>query len=286
MKNRYKLKESLAAFLFILPSLAGVTVFYVVPYVICAVKSMFTGGSFTGLANYKALFESRTFLLALRNTGVFILAAIPLLMAVSFAFSLFLNSFKGVSAFFRSSLLIPVVVPVASLVAVWQVMFDDYGAVNSLLHSLGLQEIGFFDSDFSMVMIILIYVWKYTGFCTLLFTAGLASVPRQLYESARLDGASRWKLVTRITVPMITPTIFFVLIMEIIYSFKIFREVFVLFGEYPSENVYFLQHFINNNYSNLNYSRLSAAAVVMSLFVIVMLLAFFFFERRKSRGMR
>lgn len=133
-----------------------------------------------------------------------------------------------------------------------------------------------------MVMIIIIYVWKYCGFCVVLFSAGLASVPQHLYESARLDGASSFKLVTKITVPMITPTTFFVFLMEIIYSFKIFREVFALFGDYPNENVYFLQNFINNNYYNLNYPRLSAASVILSLFIILLLLAFYAFERRHS----
>lgn len=131
-------------------------------------------------------------------------------------------------------------------------------------------------------VIIIIYIWKYCGFCVILFTAGLANVNHSLYESAQLDGANSFQLVTRITIPLITPTTFFVSLMEIIYSFKIFREVFALFGEYPNKNVYFLQNYINNNYYNLNYPRLSSASIIMSVMIIALMFVFFMFERKYS----
>lgn len=277
-----KRKNYIIAYLFLLPSLLGIAVFYIVPYIICLVKSMFIGNSFVGITNYIELFNNNTFLLALKNTGIFTVIAIPLLMVISFLLALFLNSFEKISSFFRSSFLIPVVVPVASLICVWQVIFDDYGAINTVLNYLGLDTVRFFNSEFSMVMIILIYVWKYCGFCVILFTAGLANVPTSLYESARLDGAGAFQIVRKITIPMITPTTFFVFLMEIIYSFKIFREVFALFGDYPNESVYFLQNFINNNYYNLNYPRLSSASVILSLFIIIVLLLFFLFEKKRN----
>lgn len=275
-------KEKYTAFLFLLPSLIGVTVFCIAPYIICFVKSLYIGTTFVGLKNYIDLFQNKAFLLALKNTIVFTFIAIPLLMIISFLIALFLNSYKKISSFFRSALIIPVVVPVASLICVWQIIFDDYGAVNNFLNSLGLNTIEFFNSGFSMIMIILIYVWKYSGFCVILFTAGLANVNHSLYESARLDGANSFQLVTKITIPMITPTTFFVFLMEIIYSFKIFREVFSLFGEYPYEDIYFIQNFINNNYHNLNYPRLSSASIILSVFIILILLIFFIFERKHS----
>ena len=277
-----KRKEAVTAYLLILPSFAGILIFYVVPYIICFIKSLFVGKKFVGFKNYISLFQNNTFLLALKNTMVFMVVAIPLLMAVSFFLALYLNSFKRLSGIFKSSLLIPVVVSVASLICVWQVLFDDYGAVNALLTKLGGENVSFFGSSFSMVMIVVIYVWKYSGFCVVLFSAGLAGVPDALYESARLDGASKIKLITKITVPMITPTSFFVFLLAVIYSFKIFREVFALFGNYPDENVYFLQNFINNNYYNMNYPRLSSASVILSLIIIALLLVFYLFERKAN----
>lgn len=277
-----KRKNYIIAYLFILPSFVGVAVFYVVPYIICLFSSMFVGSNFVGIQNYISLFQNGTFLLALKNTAVFTAAAIPLLMIISFLIALFLSSFARISSFFKSSLLIPVVVPVASLICVWQLLFDDYGAINGLITSLGFNAASFFNSSCSMLMIILIYVWKYCGFCVLLFTAGLASVPHSMIESARLDGASAYKIVTKIKLPMIAPTSFFVFLMAIIYSFKIFREVFALFGDYPNKNVYFLQNFINNNYYNLNFPRLSSASIILSAFIIIVLLVFFKLESKKN----
>lgn len=280
MKQKHK--EYIIAYLFILPSLLGIAVFYIVPYIICLIKSLFIGNEFVGLQNYVQLFSNNTFLLALKNTAVFTITAVPLLMMISFLLALFLNSFKKISSFFRSAFLIPVIVPVASLICVWQLIFDDYGAINNLLNQLGLNTVEFFNSTFSMVMIIFIYIWKYCGFCVILFTAGLANINQSLYESARLDGANGFQLVIGITIPMITPTTFFVFLMEIIYSFKIFREVFALFGDYPNVNVYFLQNFINNNYYNLNYPRLSSASIILSIMIIAIMFIFFMFERKHS----
>ena len=154
--------------------------------------------------------------------------------------------------------------------------------INGILNSFGLDSVKFFGGGFSMVMIIFIYIWKNCGFCVILFTAGLANIPEQYYESARLDGASKLKTVTKISLPLITPTAFFAFLMAVIYSFKIFREVFVLFGDYPDENVYFLQNFINNNFKNLNFAHLSSASIVFSIFLILLLLVFFIFERKRN----
>lgn len=280
MKQKHK--ETIIAYFFILPSLLGIAVFYMIPYIICLIKSLFVGSEFVGLQNYVQLFLNKTFLLALKNTAIFSVTAIPLLMIISFLLALFLNSFKRISSFFRSAFLIPVIVPVASLICVWQLIFDDYGAINNLMNQFGLNTVAFFNSPFSMVMIIFIYIWKYCGFCVILFTAGLANINQALYESARLDGANGFRLVTDITIPMITPTTFFVFLMEIIYSFKIFREVFALFGDYPNENVYFLQNFINNNYYNLNYPRLSSASIILSIMIIAIMFVFFMYERKHS----
>ena len=136
-----KRKEYFTAFLLILPSLIGIAVFYVIPYIICFIKSLYIGQNFVGLTNYIQLFSNNTFLLALKNTAVFTVIAIPLLMMVSFLLALFLNSFEKISSFFRSAFLIPVVVPVASLICVWQVVFDDYGAINGLLNTLGFDNV-------------------------------------------------------------------------------------------------------------------------------------------------
>ena len=279
---KYKTRTRIAAALFILPSFLGILIFYIIPYIICFLNSMYSGGDFTGVANYAELLENNAFWLAMKNTAVFMGVGITLLLVISFLLALFFNSFKKISAFFRSALLIPVIVPSASLICVWQLFFEDKGVINGILNSFGLDSVKFFGGGFSMVMIIFIYIWKNCGFCVILFTAGLANIPEQYYESARLDGASKLKTVTKISLPLITPTAFFAFLMAVIYSFKIFREVFVLFGDYPDENVYFLQNFINNNFKNLNFAHLSSASIVFSIFLILLLLVFFIFERKRN----
>lgn len=275
---KFEKKQVVWAYIFLLPSLIGIAVFYVIPYIMCVYSSFVSKGSFAGLDNYIKLFQNKAFLYALRNTVIFTAVAIPLLMIISFLIAKFLASFKKISAFFRSAYLMPIVIPAASLIYVWQLLFDDYGFVNNILSSLGIDTVQFFSSGFSMVMIIIIYIWKNCGFCVILFTAGLANLPKSVHESAYLEGASGFKTTIKITLPLITPTTFFVFLMAVINSFRMFRESFSLFGTYPNENIYFLQNFINNNYNNFNYPQLASSAIVMSLIFIGLMLIFFLYE--------
>ena len=279
---KFEKKQVVWAYIFLLPSLIGIAVFYVIPYIMCVYSSFVSKGSFAGLDNYINLFQNKAFLYALRNTVIFTAVAIPLLMIISFLIAKFLTSFKKISAFFRSAYLMPIVIPAASLIYVWQLLFDDYGIVNNILSSLGIDTVQFFSSGFSMVMIIIIYIWKNCGFCVILFTAGLANLPKSVHESAYLEGASGFKTTIKITLPLITPTTFFVFLMAVINSFRMFRESFSLFGTYPNENIYFLQNFINNNYNNFNYPQLASSAIVMSLIFIGLMLIFFLYERKSD----
>ena len=279
---KFEKKQVVWAYIFLLPSLIGIAVFYVIPYLMCIYSSFVSNGSFAGLDNYIKLFQNKAFLYALRNTVIFTAVAIPLLMIISFLIAKFLASFKKISAFFRSAYLMPIVIPAASLIYVWQILFDDYGVVNNILSSLGIDTVQFFSSGFSMVMIIIIYIWKNCGFCVILFTAGLANLPKSVHESAYLEGASGFKTTIKITLPLITPTTFFVFLMAVINSFRMFRESFSLFGTYPNENIYFLQNFINNNYNNFNYPQLASSAIVMSLIFIGLMLIFFLYERKSD----
>lgn len=279
---KFEKKQVVWAYIFLLPSLIGIAVFYVIPYIMCIYSSFVSKGSFAGLDNYIKLFQNKAFLYALRNTVIFTAVAIPLLMIISFLIAKFLTTFKKISAFFRSAYLMPIVIPAASLIYVWQLLFDDYGVVNNILSSLGIDTVQFFSSGFSMVMIIIIYIWKNCGFCVILFTAGLANLPKSVHESAYLEGASGFKTTIKITLPLITPTTFFVFLMAVINSFRMFRESFSLFGTYPNENIYFLQNFINNNYNNFNYPQLASSAIVMSLIFIGLMLIFFLYERKSD----
>jgi multiple sugar transport system permease protein len=153
------------------------------------------------------------------------------------------------------------------MVFFWKNLFSYDGALNGFFRSLGLGKINWLDSNLALPVMIFIFLWKNLGYNMVLFLAGLGNVPREYYEAARTDGASPLQCFTRITLPCLYPTLTLVLIMSIINSFKIFREIYLVTGNYPHESIYTLQHFMNNMFASLNYPRLTSAAAVL-VFII------------------
>ncbi|MMZ66594.1 L-arabinose transport system permease protein AraP [compost metagenome] len=131
-----------------------------------------------------------------------------------------------------------------------------------------------------MVVIVLIFVWKTMGYNMILFTAGLSSVPENLVEAARLDGASERYIFLSIKLRYLSPVIFFVVLYAVICSFKIFREVYMLVGNYPADGLYMLQNFINNTFQSGAYPKLSSAAVWQATGMIVVIGLLFGLERK------
>ena len=283
-----KTRNVINAFLFVLPCLLGALVFYAIPFVINLYYS-FTQNTgrvtFVGLNNYIALFQNSAFILAIKNTGCFNVLAVPLLVAVSLFFALLLNrGIKNIS-FFRSSLIYPLIIPSASVILVWQLLFEDKGVINGLLQRLNLETVPFLNSGWSMYIIVLLFIWKNCGYNVILFLAGLNMIPRELFEASEMEGASKFFTLRRITLPLLVPTTFFVALISIINSMKIFREVYLLTGAYPYEGLYMIQHFMNNNFENLDYGRLSTASVIVSV-VIALILYFLFRQEKKSDYMQ
>lgn len=279
---KLKTKQAWTGFFFALPALAGIFIFYLVPYCISLYHGFTIQGEFVGFTNFIMLIKSNTFWTAMKNTGIFSLFAIPLAVVIPLLISLFLATFDKHTGFFSTLFLSPMIIPIASVIYVWQIFFDDYGVINSLLQRLGVSPVSFFKGPWAMALVIFIFVWKNCAYNIILFSAGLRKIPREVREPARLDGANRLQVLTKITLPLLRPTTFFVVLLTIISSFKIFREVYLLYGQYPDEHLYMIQHFMNNNFYNLNYPRLSAASILLSLLIIAVMLVFFRFERRSS----
>ncbi|GHU81999.1 sugar ABC transporter permease [Clostridia bacterium] len=275
-----KKKNSLIGLMFASPAIVGVLLFYLVPYVMSIYYSFTQFGQFPTFDNYASLFSNAAFGLALKNTAVFSAIAIPLAVIIPFLIALFLNTFDKHIEFFRSLFLSPLIVPIASVIFVWQIVFSDTGIINGVVNSFGFAPIYFFNGQWSMVIVILIFVWKNCAYNIILFSAGLAKISKEIKESARLDGATSRQIVWYIVIPIINPTVFFVILLTIISSFKIFREIYLLYGAYPDENVYMLQHFMNNNFYNLNYPRLSTASIILSVFIITILFIIFKFDKK------
>src|SRR5699024_3700852 len=171
----------------------------------------------------------------------FIVIGVPLLMVFSFLLALLLfDKFKGATVF-RSLFLYPLVLPAASVVIVVQAFFSDGGLVNQLLSALGLPIEDWIQSEYAFPILVGLYIWKNCGYDLILFLAGLAAIPKEYREAAASEGASYLQTVRYITLPLLMPTFFFILIVSIINSFKSFREAYLLGGANPHESIYMLQ---------------------------------------------
>ncbi|QNU67341.1 sugar ABC transporter permease [Ruminiclostridium herbifermentans] len=285
---KLKTRQSIAGFAFALPSLSGFALFFAIPFVI-SLYYCFTegvgGARFVGLKNFNDLLHSGSFLLAAKNTLIFNAISVPLIMALSLIFAILLNrQIKGLS-FFRSSFILPMVIPAASVILVWNIMFSQYGVLNNLLNTFGItSDVDWIRSDWSMWILVLLYVWKNCGYNVILLLAGLNNIPKEYYEAARIDGARAFDCFTRITIPFLIPTGFFVFMISIVNSFKVFREAYLLAGSYPSLKIYMLQHFMNNNFMNLSYQRLTTAAFLMAILVALLVMVLYKVEGRFGRG--
>lgn len=279
-----KTKRSILGLLFISPYYIGCLVFYFLPFLVGLYYSMtegFGNKRFAGFKNYVRLFQNEAFLIALKNTVIFMIIAIPLLMVAALFTGMLVHSLKDFGKAIQGILIVPMIVPIASVVKVWQILLDDSGVVNHLLSVLGMEEQRFFQGGWAMVIIIFIFIWKNFGYLSIFYSVALLAVPAECVEAARLDGAGKYKIFTKIILPFLQPTTFFVLLLAIINSFKIFREVFLLTGEYPDTSIYLIQHYMNNNFYNLDYQKLSAASTVLTL-CIVLVVALVFRKERKS----
>ncbi len=264
---------------FLCPSFLGVCLFFIIPFAV-VVKYAFTdiNGALVHFENFKNLFSNPVFKLAAKNTLTFSAMAVPLSVVLALVLALMLECrIPGKSAF-RTFFLSPLMVPVASIVLIWQGLFNYNGSVNVLIQALGGTAVDWLNSDRAQLVVILLFLWKNLGYDMILFMAGIANIPRDLLEVAEVEGASKAYQLFAIKLRYLSPTILFVTILSLINSFKIFREVFLLAGSYPYESLYTLQHFMNNMFNSLDYQKLSAAAVVMALVMIVLIALLFAVE--------
>ena len=273
-QNKKKHKKTVCSLLFLAPSFIGVLLFFFVPFSVFVYYSMIDNPvrkNFVLFDNFIALMSNKAFQMAAANTLKFTLVSVPLAVILSLLMACMLDKSIPFKSQFRSFFLTPMMVPVASVVLVFQVIFNQNGVLNEFLSVFGQDKIDWFKSDYAMVIVVILFLWKNLGYNMILFMAGLAAVPQEVMDAAKMDGAGDFQMFVHLKLKYLSPTIFFVTIFSIINSFKVFREVYLLTGDYPYESLYMLQHFMNNAFQSLNYQRLSAAAIVMSLFMIVII---------------
>lgn len=179
-------------------------------------------------------------------------------------------------------LLLPYIMPVVGTVILVELLFAQAGLVNRALYTLGLPVADWLRSPHAFTVVLLLYLWKNTGYAVILLLSGLITIPNDLYAAASLDGANRWQQFTRITVPQMWYSVFFAAVFSLINAFKCFREIFLIGGTHPHTSIYMLQHFINNAFEKLNSPKLAVASVLLLGVITVVFGLFYRFVMRKE----
>ena len=278
-------RGGITALPFLLPAIAGFTVFYLAPMVISVFISMtdwngldrllapgFMKEHFTGLANYTAILGSEEFRKTLGNTLEYIALYIPLMLAVSLAAATLLSRQKKGVGVFRVLWYIPVLTSWVAASLIWKsILAPKYGAMNGILGFFGIEGPGWLlDAKWAMPAIVLVSVWKDTGFFALILLSGIIGINKTYYEAAELDGANAWKRFSKITLPLLTPSIFYVLIVSLINSFQLFPQIMIMTDGGPNGAT---QVMVERIYKyGFRYFRMGyASAFSWILFVIIMI---------------
>lgn len=246
---------------FLFPSLFGVSVFVLFPFLDVIRRSFMTvmSGEFVALDNYKKVFENQAFELAVQNTVHFVVTAVPVLVVVSLVTALTLSKISDIRVI-KSMYLFPMAMPTATVVIVWRMFF--------------------YRQDFDSLVVS--YLWKNLGYTLVLWLAGIAAIPKELIEAAHVDGAGWFRCFLYVKLPCLRGSLYTIVILSLLNSFKIYREAYLVAGSYPGKDIYLLQHIFNNWYVNLEFDKLAAATVLVGafLFLLIMLLNLFWNKER------
>lgn len=272
--------ETIAGFLFVSPMLLGVGVMVLIPifaalYLSFTEWSMITGIEgikWVGMENFDKLFQDAKFLRALGNNALFLLT-VPAYLAISLALAVLINKFVYMKDFFKVVYFLPYISSVVAVATVWRVLFHpSMGPVNQFLMSIGIDNPPKWiaDPQFALLSVMMIQVWMSIGYNMIVYMAGLQSIPKDLYEAADIDGANGWVRFFRITLPMLSPTTFFLLITGIIYTFKVFDLIAVLTQGGPAGSTNMIVWYLYETaFTNLKMGYASAMAMILFLCILV-----------------
>lgn len=231
--------DSTLAYFYLLPTLLVLGTFSIYPVIRAFIISLYEwrirSQEFIGLDNYRELLRDPLFWQSVKNTLIFVAGTVPIVILLSLGIALLLNRPLRGRALYRLAFFIPYVTTVAAISMVWLWIYhDQWGLLNQILGWFGLStQQWLLDPKWTLFTIILMSIWKTLGYTVVLFLAGLQSLNKELYNAARVDGANEAQLFWNVTWPMLTPTTFFVSITSIIGAFKVFTEIFVLYGGKP-----------------------------------------------------
>lgn len=272
--SKFSKNKSLYLMLFI--GVSGFLLFYLIPFFISLPNMFFSNkNGFEGLNIIIDLLNNEPFIRALKNTGLFLLWCLPLVMVIPLIFAILLKNIGKEKQLFLLLLLLPMAIPSSSVVFFWKNMFAVNGFFNSFLQNFGVAPINWFNTKYDRIIFGFIFFWKFAGYNTVLFLGGLSSIPHEYYEYASIETNNPFYIFKNITIIYILPTVMIVLLLSIINSFKIFREIYLISGAYPSNSSYMVQHFLNNMFNTLNYSKLVTASTIVTCIIGIVVLIFF-----------
>lgn len=274
--------DGLLAFGFLSPTVLIVGVFVVFPIGFSFFLSfhewnMFSGErEFLGLSNYTRMFTDREFWGVLRNTVVYSLGTVPVNMALALLVAFFLNKKIAGKKWLRAAFFTPVVISSVAAAVIWRWVFDSHlGLANYLLTSLGFPAVNWMnDGTAAMIALIVVGIWKTFGMNMVLFAAGLSGIPEHYYEAAEIDGASGWHKFWHITVPLLSPTTLFILVLSLIGSFQVFDLVYVLTYGGPLGSTKVLVYYLYEHafqFFNMGYASAVAYLLFAIMFILTML---------------
>lgn len=269
------------AVVFLLPNFAGFLVFILWP-VIASLGLSFTSWdlltpiNFIGLGNYHSLISDQVFWKVFWNTIYFTVGTVPLGIIISLFLAMALNQkIKGVKIF-RAAYFLPVISSTVAVAVVWQWLYNpQFGLLNYLLSLFGINGPNWLTSKtWAMPAVIITSIWKNLGFNMLLFLAGLQGIPETFYEAAKIDGAGWWASFKNITLPLLSPTTFFVVVMSIISSFQVFDQIYIMTEGGPARSTSVLVHYLYQNafqYFKMGYASAIAYILFFLVFIITMI---------------
>ncbi|PHS35038.1 MAG: ABC transporter permease [Alkaliphilus sp.] len=280
MHRKPTIKSTFKAFLYLLPALTIISTFSFYPVVRSLLMSFhtdynfFTGEVYSyGIDNFIYIFNDPDFWLAMRNTFLFVVGVVPAAIVISLGISVLLNSKIKFRGLFRTIYFIPFVTSVVAISIVWSWIYhSEYGILNYFLGWFGIDPIAWLiDPAWSMPAIIIMSIWRSLGYNIIIFLAGLQNIDKKYYLAAQIDGASKWQQFRNITLPLLSPSIFFISIVSLIGGFKVFDEVFALFDGRPgpvSSALTIVYYIYEKFYMEWEFGIASAAAY--ALFVITL----------------
>ena len=289
--RRLKWRNTLLGWSFILPNFVGFAVLTLIPvialfYIAFTDWNAFGTAKLVGLDNFQRLLDDHSFRVALRNTLYYTVFHIPLTLGLSLALALLLNrKMRGV-AFFRTAAFFPYVTSIVAIAVVWNMLFSpEFGPINQFLSAIGISNPPGWttSSDWAMPAVIIVGTWREMGYYMLLFLAGLQTIPPELYEAARMDGANPWQRFRNITIPCLRPTTFFITVMLTIGSFNVFDLILVMTNGGPGQSTLVLSQYIyTKGFIENQFGYASSISIVLFLICISITVVQFVVNKRRE----